>query len=680
MSLTCPTCQDCLSKSDFYTYPISEAQGKPHHLSCRSLKSSVDAGCYACSRLWAMLDSEERQLVVAGSDGQPENVVATNIPFKKVETSDTMSHLTFVSISDGAQFGHPTSFLWQVAFDAGPVSTLSLSKPRPSSETIATAKGWINKCIESHEPCSQISPTDDQWYPTRLLDCGSPNDSSVQCRIIDTSISKLHGPHMTLSHCWGSVDCLRLTAGNYESLTRGFPLGDLPVLYQDAVWVTRQLGVQYLWIDSLCIVQGGDGLADWKLESTRMGEVYGKSYCNISATHAPNGHSSMFHNRNLRSLTPQMVDLPLEGQLVLHLVVDYSFWDNEVSRAPINERAWVLQERLLSPRILHFGERQVMWECLCTEAAEIYPDDLPVDLRPSSTSLRGFGIRNQSTSSNGLNVYLYWAEIVKAYTSCKLTFQQDKLVALSSIVKKVMKTLGDEYVAGMWRKYLDRELIWSVSVSTHRFDIEDRAHADFVDTCDRTPVAYTAPSWSWASTSGKVNPGFPDVPETDVMIAVEDYDLEYATPDTTGFIRGGWLRIWGDLKTLKLIPYRSSPTFTTADWEMVVNGTNVSILSDSTAREPQPHVMLDTYHSDFDQQNSTSTLFCMPARERKGDKDSLYVLLLELQDRDSGTFRRIGMSRGWGKEVKRGILWGRDKTTQLPCEAFINGRSLVRLV
>lgn len=131
MSLICPTCQDCLSKSDFYTYPISEAQGKPHHLSCRSLKSSVDAGCYACSRLWAMLDSEERQLVAAGSDGQPENVVATNIPFKKVETSDTMSHLTFVSISDGAQFGHPTSFLWQVAFDAGPVSTLSLSKPRP---------------------------------------------------------------------------------------------------------------------------------------------------------------------------------------------------------------------------------------------------------------------------------------------------------------------------------------------------------------------------------------------------------------------------------------------------------------------------------------------------------------------------------------------------------------------
>ncbi|CAI0648621.1 unnamed protein product, partial [Colletotrichum noveboracense] len=240
-----------------------------------------------------------------------------------------------------------------------------------------------------------------------------------------------------------------------------------------------------------------------------------------------------------------------------------------------------------------------MWECLCTETAESYPDDLPVNL-----SLKGFGIRNQSTSNDGLNVYLYWAEIVKTYTSCKLTFQQDKLVALSAIAKKVMKTLGDEYVAGMWRKHLDREL----SVSTHRFDIEDRAHADFVDTCDRTPVTYTAPSWSWASTSGKVNPGLPDVPETDVMIAVEDYDLEYATPDTTGFIRGGWLRIWGDLKTLKLIPYRSSPTCTTADWEMVVNGTNVSILSDSTAREPQPHVMLDTYHSDFDQQNSTSTL------------------------------------------------------------------------
>lgn len=293
-----------------------------------------------------------------------------------------------------------------------------------SPETIATAKRWINKCITSHELCPKTSPTDTQWYPTRLLDCGSSNNSGLQCRIIDTNNSKLLGPYMTLSHCWGSVDCLRLTAGNYECLTRGFPLGDLPVLYQDAVWVTRQLGVQYLWIDSLCIVQEGDGLADWNLESTRMGEVYGKSYCNISATHASNGHSSMFHNRNLRSLTPQMVDLPLEGQLVRHLVVDYRFWDNEVSQTLINERAWVLQERLLSPRILHFGERQVMWECLCTETTESSPNDLPVNLRPSSISLKGFGIRNQSTSNDGLNVYLYWAEIVKTYTSCKLTFQQ----------------------------------------------------------------------------------------------------------------------------------------------------------------------------------------------------------------------------------------------------------------
>ncbi|KAF4832587.1 hypothetical protein CGCSCA4_v013615 [Colletotrichum siamense] len=530
----CPVCQDCLAKPDLYTSLIPEVQKRPHHLSSRSLKRSVDSGCYACNRLWAVLDPEERQLVSAFSDGQPESALVTNLPFEKVETCDIAIPLAVISISDGAQFGHPKCFLWEVAFDAGPVSTLSPSKPRPywrlsfllkpfhdtpaylsadlhsestkSPETIATAKGWINKCITSHELCPKTSPTDTQWYPTRLLDCGSSNDPGLQCRIIDTNISKLH------------------------------------------------------------------------------------------------------------------------------------------------------------------------------ETAESYPDDLPVNLRPSSISLKGFGIRNQSTFNNGLSVYLYWAEIVKAYTSCKLTFQQDKLVALSAIVKKVMKTLGDEYVAGMWRKYLDRELLWSVSVSTYRFDIEDRAHANFVATCDRTLVTYTAPSWSWVSTSGKVDPGLPDVPETDVMIAVEDYDLEYATPDTTCFIRGGWLRVWGELKTLKLIPYRSSPTCTTADWEMVVNGTNISVLSDSMAREPQPHVMLDTYHSDFDRQNSTSTLFCMPAREKKGDEGSLYVLLLELQDRDSGTFRHIGMARGWGKEVKHGILWDRDKATQLPCEAFINGRSLVRLV
>ncbi|KAK2752427.1 hypothetical protein CKAH01_17706 [Colletotrichum kahawae] len=679
MSLVCPVCQDCLAKPELYTCPNSEAQGSPHHLSCRSLKRSVDAGCYACNGLWAVLDPEERQLVAAVSDGQPENTVVPNLPSKKAETSDIISPITVISICDGAPFGHPNCFLWQFAFDAALVSPHLLPQSTKSPETIVTAEGWIHTCIKTHELCSKTSPADTQWYPTRLLDCGSQRDSNMQCWITDTNISKPHGPYMTLSHCWGSVDCMRLTTENYVSLTRGFPLGDLPVLCQDAVCVSRQLGVRYLWIDSLCIIQEGDGLADWKFESTRMGEVYSRSYCNISATHAPNGHSSMFDSRNSTSLTSQVADLPLGGQFVRHLVVDYRFWDNEVSRAPINKRSWVLQERLLSPRILHFGERQVAWECLCTEAAEIYPEDLPVNLRPSLTSLRGFGLRHQSAPENSLNVYLYWAEVVKAYTSCKLTFQQDKLVALSAIAKKVMKTLEDEYVAGMWPKYLDRELLWSVSVSTHRFEIEDRSYADLVDTCDRKPVTYTAPSWSWASKSGNVNPGLPDVPETDVMITVEDYDLDYGTPDTTGFIRGGWLRTWGELKTLKLIPHRYSPTCTTADWEMVVNGTNVSILSDSMAREPQPHVMLDTYHSNFDQQNSTSTLFCMPARERKVDEGRLYVLLLDLQDRDSGTFRRIGMARGWGKEVKNGILYGREKTTQLPCQAFINGKSLVRL-
>jgi hypothetical protein len=143
---------------------------------------------------------------------------------------------------------------------------------------------------------------------------------------------------------------------------------------------------------------------------------------------------------------------------------------------------------------------------------------------------------------------------------------------------------------------------------------------------------YRAPSWSWAAVDGEVNPGQPNVETADLLITVENFHLDYSTDDKTASIEGGWLRLRGVLKQLMLELHPSLTTCNHEDWNMIVNGVHVSILTDSSMREPQPHVKLDYPRKDFKEQNAKGSLYCMPARVYKGNDVSIYVLILELVD------------------------------------------------
>ncbi|KAF9776466.1 hypothetical protein IL306_005345 [Fusarium sp. DS 682] len=424
----------------------------------------------------------------------------------------------------------------------------------------------------------------------------------------------------------------------------------LPQLYQDAFYVTRNLGIRYLWIDSLCIIQAGDELADWRHEVALMSHVYSNSFCNISAGDAPDAHHSMFCCRNPDSLCPEIVDLVINGQVTPYLISHTQFWEIEVSRALVNTRAWVLQERLLSCRTLHFGERQLLWECRRKDAAEVYPDGLPPAIssfggRFKDLSLDRYAL--SSTNDRDCRGHLVWLRIVQTYTSCGLTFPGDKLVALSAVAKTMAAVLRDEYVAGSpsWR-----------------------------DT-------YRAPTWSWAASNGAVDPGRPNIEAADLLIEVEDLKLEYVTNDKTGLIRGGWLRLRGVLKQLRLVRTHSSVTYGHTDWNMVVNGVHFSALTGFEVQEPQLQVMLDARHENFEEQNAMAALYCMPGRMRRADNDgSIYILLLELVDREKGSFRRIGLARGWGADVQAKILACSVEESKFPCEEYLEGRHLIRII
>ncbi|KAF1362991.1 heterokaryon incompatibility, partial [Lizonia empirigonia] len=170
--------------------------------------------------------------------------------------------------------------------------------------------------------------------------------------------------YVTLSDCWGGTVSHQLTRDNYSEFTRGIPVRDLPRTFQDAVYVAASMEqVGYLWIDSLCIIQYDE--QDWLVQSATMDRVYSETYLNLSATASFNSHGGLFRHGDFKLLEEEDVLLNIEGLPLAYDRKDATFWEQEVDRGPVNSRGWVLQERLMSPRVLYFCHDQVGWECAC---------------------------------------------------------------------------------------------------------------------------------------------------------------------------------------------------------------------------------------------------------------------------------------------------------------------------
>jgi len=148
-------------------------------------------------------------------------------------------------------------------------------------------------------------------------------------------------PYLTLSHCWGNVKFLTTTCANLLSFETSLPVNKLSKTFQDALYATVTLGFQYVWIDSLCIVQ--DDPEDWERESLRMHDVYRNASCNISASGFSDGQTGFMLPQRCNRNVPVLVTSKTGKQ---HYVIRDNPWE-EMKKGPIFSRAWTLQEQLL---------------------------------------------------------------------------------------------------------------------------------------------------------------------------------------------------------------------------------------------------------------------------------------------------------------------------------------------
>jgi hypothetical protein len=339
------------------------------------------------------------------------------------------------------------------------------------------AKHWLQTCNASHPACHhKIEPGN---LPTRLVYVGR---NLYDLRLYLSKDLPPTTRYLTLSHCWGLKPFLTLKRTNMEAFFKNIPFNRLSKTFKDAIISTRRLGFDYIWIDSLCIIQ--DDRVDWSIEAGTMGTVYANSSLNLGAIDSPDGDTGLFFWRPEKKILGWRVKLPLD-QHQQGLPQNESVWDCVPARrresfdnSVLSSRAWVFQERFLAPRNLYFGKDELSWECRTHRAYETSPFRhrfASQELKPANSAL--LNITNSTEQ---------WFRLVRHYSKGELTVASDKLTALSGVAKLFALKSGKTYVAGLWKEDLLAQLLWQTDVPKNKTDI------------------YRAPSWSWAAVDSQV--------------------------------------------------------------------------------------------------------------------------------------------------------------------------------
>ncbi|KAK4198693.1 heterokaryon incompatibility protein-domain-containing protein [Triangularia verruculosa] len=458
-------------------------------------------------------------------------------------------------------------------------------------------QSWLRECA-SHARCKRSSHS--TFLPTRLIDVSS---APSHVHVVLTGSLPRNERYMTLSHCWGKNPIVMLTHERLAKFTdpgRGIPWTQLSKTFQDAIMVVQRLGVRYLWIDSLCIIQkSASGHGDFALEGQLMHLVYKNSWCNVAAADSKDGAGGLFRGFEGERATERKVpDLVSTADGQEWWVLRGDFWSQEVLDKILYTRGWVFQERMLSPRVLHFSRTQVMWDCATISAAEVLPAGLPLPLDTVAATERHWRERLLLMSEEGEDLAAslvgtadnslagFWKAAVRNYTRCLLTnYSQDRLKAFWGVAKLIRDGLrqekqarGSKHLTGE-EEYDDTESEAEeydgqeqsgIPAGNEQDDQEDRLKDDDPEEeyvlglwlnslskqlCWSTVAPEKAkrpdalahfPSWSWASTIGEIDlqDNLPGIRGYEIEIASKP-EVETVDVNTQPILQSNQLRLRG---------------------------------------------------------------------------------------------------------------------------------------
>ncbi|KAH7020828.1 heterokaryon incompatibility protein-domain-containing protein [Microdochium trichocladiopsis] len=406
--------------------------------------------------------------------------------------------------------------------------------------------GWMNNCLTEHELCRRREASS-TFRPNRLLQL-SPSGTF---RLVSGGECPAASKYAALSYCWGkqpAESLLMLTRTTAQYLQQENRVESLPKTFREAIEIVQRYQVDYLWVDRLCIYQ--DSVDDWQREAATMKDVYQHAHFSIAALGASDSDGGCFFERDPSRVAPTMVRVKtaedeVEAAYVSELDRSIS-WYYAFASEPLVQRSWVVQERLLAPRTLYFGSRQVFWECREARCAETDQSRISIggadeDQRAKSTHespclwktlLDGPDV---STGEDKVEqLFLDWIALVAYYTDRELTVHTDKLVAISGLAKDMRAALNrlkpgkhHRYLAGLWEEQFPDGLMWCVAGPAQRRD------------------TYRAPTWSWASLDGRLS--MQPLPEMGRILfaAVLSATMTFQSEDDTGEVESAALTLRG---------------------------------------------------------------------------------------------------------------------------------------
>lgn len=372
-------------------------------------------------------------------------------------------------------------------------------------------RSCLTRCLEAHDMCPG-SALDGSWFPRRLLhidETKSPT-GELSLRLVDTDEHRPKSRYLALSHCWGGQSSIRTTQENLDQLKKSVPWSDLPRTFQDCVTTARELGVWYIWIDSICIIQ--NDRSDWAKHSQYMDRIYFHALLTVAAVASPNstipflGPEAPSFRSECQGTTVSVAapnNTPINVRARLHRNIMWG--PNSYEAEPLHQRAWAWawQERLFSRRTISFLQQKVQWDCrfhsVCESGVLEYGLDIPL---------------KSVVEKSGNAEVSDWHRVVEDYADRQLTFSQDRLPALSSMASQFHEIVGSEYLAGLWKEDFPRCLAW------FRRELNDAPRTKPIL---QIALNNNVPSWSWASIKDKVHWAY---------YHDSNYDFDAITPAT----------------------------------------------------------------------------------------------------------------------------------------------------
>ncbi|TLD31301.1 hypothetical protein PspLS_01877 [Pyricularia sp. CBS 133598] len=391
--------------------------------------------------------------------------------------------------SGDGEYNNSTGYEFELHMEKGHRCTTECTTSRAA--TMALLKKWLNACQAEHSDCNYSANLIER--PTRLLDVGTEKSDTVYL----VSGADTKGHWAVMSYCWGRTEFVKLTNTNYSTMVAGVATAKLPKTFQDAVQTCHALGVRYLWIDALCIIQGPDG--DFAIEAGRMASVYSGSYVSIAAAWGDDTSSGLFSQR--------LSD-------ARHSVINR---DGKTFTALLNQvRAGSSAPRVCSlPAPSFFATGGVWYECrsdLRTDFTSIMGLDTWAAkglqklgakekwlYKGSEKRLYELFVARGDREMNPRVTYTAWWSIVEDYSKMSLTHKSDKLAAMAGAAALLSTTLSDKRCSfGMWMQWLPDDLLFSRKAGA--FDELPRISHKSNDR--ESPAEQMFPSWSWASYDG----------------------------------------------------------------------------------------------------------------------------------------------------------------------------------